>query len=365
MRDGPDPAVLATSAEWRVVVSSWQGDDLRAEALPVVSGTWSADATQQVPEQLTITVPTGAYAEWIPGTDTTHPLARYGQVLDVSIIVSSADGQRTWETQIGRAGIQGWSAADPGDVSVEAVGVLQRVADDRLPEPTSPSVGSTFFSEFRRLLSGGIPVDLDPAVIDRVVPGDFVWQEDRLSALYDLADAWPVQIHVDPDGALRLTAPLSPVVPAAVMTFKDGEGGTIVSAPRSDTRADVYNAVVARANTSEPNLPTVQAHAQLTSGPMSVDGPYGPVRRFYSSPLLDSYEQCVAAANSVLLTSVLPSRTVVVTHAADPRVELYDPVRAIRDGVIYDGYVVAYSLPLTVADGEATTTIGIGAVVTQ
>jgi hypothetical protein len=588
--NGPTTSVLATSARWGVEVASWQGEDLRAAAIPVASGTWSVDSTRQVPESLTLTVPPGSLDEWVPGADMEHPLARYGQELDVTIVVTSADGLETWETAIGRAEIQEWTAGDPGDVEVSAVGILQRVADDRFPEPTSPSSGSTFVSEFRRLMTAGIPIEIDPGLIDRVVPEDFVWQEDRLSALYDLADAWPALIRVDSDGGVRLTptlpsvtaltadlpaghddvigppytllrtnwaknpratntagtiwayqngtgevstgafitnaldgpvfgltsyrrsttttaktggssgiytrsatagpipggkagdvlraslyvrpsvtrdialsmtpklaaansgnartgtyitcpggkwtrlselittsaayddvqiwgvlpsgmpipvggtldatgaqleissAPAGPffdgetpdtgvtlydwvgavnasqstlsrasvIERAVVLTFTDGVAGTVVSAPRSDTRAESYNAVVARATSSDANLPAIQAHAQVLSGPMAVTGPYGPVRRFYSSPLLETYAQCVDAAKSLLVTSVLPSRTIVITHAADPRIELYDPVRAIRDGVAYDGYVIAYTLPLTVGDGEATTTIGIG-----
>lgn len=358
MREGPDASVLATAARWGVRVASWQGPDLRAEDIPVAAGVWDVSASRQVPELLDLTVPAGSRGEWIPGADPEHPLARYGQTLDVTVVVADAAGRREWEVPLGRAVIQDWSAPDPGDVEVKASGVLQRVADDRLPSPESPDSTATLISEFRRLITPGIPVEV--LVDDRAAPQSFTWDEDRLGALYDIADSLPATLKVTAEGGVLLDAPLPATVPAPVITWTDGEGGTVVSAPRSDTRTDAYNAVVARGQASDPDAAAVQAEAQVTEGPMAVGGPYGPVRRFYASPLLTTTGQCLAAAQSILATSVVPSRTVTVTCASDPRVELWDPVAAVRDGVTYHGWVVAYRLPLTVAGGPMTVQIGIG-----
>lgn len=359
MRSGPDAAVLASAASWGCRVASWQGTTLRAAQVPVVGGTWVADATRQVPDRLTLTVARGARDEWVPGEDTTHPLARYGQELDVTVVVGDASGRRTWDVPIGRAPIQDWTAPDPGDVVVEAAGVLQRVADDRLPRPESPLPGATLGSEFRRLMTPGIPVRI-VGLADRPAASSFAWDEDRLAALYDLADAWPASLSVTPQGGVLLGPPTPATFPGPVLTWTDGEGGTVVSAPRSDTRDGAYNAVVARGTSTAPDAEQVSYEARVTSGPMAVTGPYGPVRRFFASPLLTTVGQCQAAATSILASSVRPSRTVTVTCASDPRVELWDPVRAVRDGRVYDGWVVGYRLPLSVADGDMTVTIGIG-----
>lgn len=359
MRSGAPSSVLASSAQWDVQVASWQGTSLRAASVPIVSGVWSADASRQVPDSLDLRVPRGAVDEWVPGADTSHPLARYGQTLTATVVVTDVTGQSSWRTQVGQAVIQEWSADDPGDVQVTAAGVLQRVADDRLPAPTSPAAGATLAGEFRRLISGGIPVEI-AGLTDRAAASSFTWDEDRLAALYDIADAWPALLAVTARGGVRLSAPLPATFPGPVLTWTDGEGGTVVSAPRSDTRDDAYNAVVARGSSASTTAAMISAEVKVTSGPMATTGPYGVVRRFYSSPLLTTTGQAELAAQSILATAMRPSRTVTVTCAPDPRVELHDPVRAVRGGQTFDGWVVAYRLPLTVRDGDMSVTIGLG-----
>lgn len=364
MREGPPDHVLASAASWLVLVQSSLGDAVLAEAVPVAGGVWAVDGTGQVPEAIQgLIVPASDRGySWIPGDDAAHPLARYGQVLDLAVRIGSAGGRFTWDVPLGRAFIQSWSASDPGVVTVEAAGPLQLAADDRLPTPTAPATGGTLASEFRRLMPAGIPVDISPGLIDRPCPASFYWEEDRLAALYDIADAWPAQLTVTADGGVALLPPLPEVFPGALLTFTDGEGGTTVSAAREDTRDGAYNAVVARAEPedAEETAPVIQAEARVETGPM-VPATYGVVRRFYASPALTTAAQCESAARSILAEAVRPARSVEVTCVPDPRIELYDPVAVVRDGVKHEGWVTAYTLPLTVSGGDMSITVALGA----
>lgn len=358
MRAGPPSHVLAQSVSWRARVSSWRGTSLLAAQVPVSAGYLEVSATRQVPERLVLSVPpVSDGTSWVPDSPA-HPLARFGQRLRAQIEVT-APGVGSWLVPVAAAAIQSSTAPDPGDVRVTAFGVLQVAVDDRLPSPTSPRPGGTFASEFRRLTPAGIPVQIDTDLIDRPCPRSFVWESERIDALYALADAWPAQVRMSATGGVRLSAPIPSVMPAPVLTWTDGEGGTLVSAPREDTRADSYNAVVARGVSDDPAVAPVQGEARVLAGPMAATGPYGVVRRFYASPLLTTITQCRSAAQTILERVSRPARTVTVTCASDPRVELHDPVRAIRDGQVYDGWVVGFRLPLTVGDGDMTVTIGL------
>lgn len=360
MRAGPDAVVLATSAGWRPRVSSWLNGALLADDVPVVDGRVSWASGQQVPERLSLTVPRFSPGwDWLPGVDTEHPLARFGQELWVDLVVT-ASRSREWVTRLGRFRVQSWeSVDDDGAVQVECVGVLQRAADDRLPTPTAPAVLATFESEFRRLMPGGIPVVVDAAVVDRAVPTSFAWDEDRLAALYEIADAWPARVLTDADGVVQVLPPLGEV-PDVVLTLTDGEGGVVMAAPQEDTRDGAYNAVVARAaDTDGVDRSGVWAEAQVTTGPFAVSR-YGVVRRFFASPLITTTSQALASARTILADAQRPSRTIRVQMPPDPRPEIGDGVSVTRGGVTRDGWVMGVEMPLVQGPSPAPMVLTVG-----
>jgi hypothetical protein len=403
VRSGPPAEVLAGKYGWAPRVSAWKGTTLLAAEVPVVSGRYSADAEQEVPERVTLTVPEWASTSehpggfsWVPdGPD--HPLGHYGQTVQVDVVVRSSLTGQEWVTRLGRFQVQDWDHDDlSGAVQVECVGLLQRVLDARFRVPESPRPSSTFVSEFRRLMVPGVPVAIDGALVDRPVPRSFQWPEDRLAALYELVDAWPARLRVDEQGTARLLPPL-PETPIPLLTLTDGERGTVVGAPRSGGRDGVYNVVVARSSqTDDPAKAPLQAVRQVISGPL-MPAVYGEVVRFWSSPLAVTTRQLDASAATLLANSIRPAVQQRVTLAHDPRVELDDPVELVRgattgistkttttgfgtqpfgtstfgegstststvpaeDLEITRGWVVGYDLPLTVGDGAMSVTVGV------
>ena len=332
MRAGAPDEVLSGSAGWEPRVWSWLGPRLLG-AVPVVRGSLAVDVTAAVPQRLTLTAPRYAdEIDWYPGDDPEHPLARYGQELQVSIVVSSplvdpSEGTSEWETRLGRFLITSWEEAEDGSIRVEAVGRLRRLADDQLTAPTQPAPGATLASEARRLMPPGVAVAIDPALVDRPCPSGMSWSADRLSALQEIADAWPARLRTDEWGQVVLAAPL-PDIPTPVLTLTTGERGTVVHALRSDTRAGSYNEVVA--TSSAPGADGVSAVAQVTSGPMAVTGEYGAVTKRWASPLIETEPQAQASARTILDRSVLPTRRLPVTCAPDPRIDIDDPLRVLH-----------------------------------
>lgn len=364
MRPGPPDEVLSGTPLYSCRVSSWLGGELLAAQIPVESGRVTAKADQDVPEKLTLTVPRFAAAveggdsfDWRPGTNTRAPLARFGQQLDVTIIITSVATGDVWETRIGRYQISDWKDDDSGTVTVTAEGLLARPRDDKLTTVTSPT--GTLKSEVRRLLPAGMGVSFDPALVDRACPSSMSWSEDRLGALKEIASAWPALLRTDEWGQVQFKAPL-PATPTPVLTLTDGQGGTLVSAPRSDTRKDAFNVVVATSSAS--NRADVFGVAQVTSGPMSVNGPYGRVVKRWSSPLLDNASTAAASAQTMLDNSTRPAQSVPVTIAPDPRIDLDDPVQIRRgtDWVLW-GWVTGYDIPLTAEGGTMRIDVGVAA----
>lgn len=356
MKAGLPTNVLAAGASYEVRAVSLLGAEVLATQVPLSGGSITLDSTSDTIESGTAAVPVWADGRvWIPGADPRHPLGRYGQQLVLTAVMTA--GHLSASTPLGAFKIQDWGE-DEGDVTVQIDGPLKSVQEARLTTPTAPRKDGTFVSELRRLMIPGIPLEVDAALTDRACPASFTWDEDRLSAIYDLVDAWPARMAPDGYGGMTIVPDLPSSTPTPVITFKDNaDDGTLVSAPRSDSREGIYNHVVARAQSDEADAPIVQGEAKITSGPYSVNGPYGDVPRFYSSPALETVAQCESAAASLLTTSLLRSRTVTVTTPVDPRIELFDPVRVVRDGATMIGYVLALTIPLV--KGDMSLTVGI------
>lgn len=364
MRLGPEDDVLVDAAGWSCLISSWRDGEVLAETVPVTGGKLSANVTLQVPGSLTFDVPRFEGRDWYPGDDPNHPLARFGQEVTVDIVVSSA--KRTgedadYQIRVGVFIIQSWALDDrAGTVQVNAVGRLQGVAEARLTSPLAPRPNGTLASEFERLLPDGFSVDIHPDLVDRRCPQSMEWAEDRLGALYEIADAWPARLRTDEWGQLVLLPPL-PETAAPIVSLADGEGGTVVQVNRTDTRDQAYNVVVARSSaTDEPDKAPIQAIATQLSGPMRADGPYGQVVKFWSSPLVSTVRQAQNAANTMLKSSLRPSTALPVSIVPDPRLDLDDPVEVLRDGERHWGYITGYELPLTANDGDMRIDVGAG-----
>jgi hypothetical protein len=233
LRPGPPTEVLAGAPRWTSRVSSWRGGRLLAADVPKISGRITARADDEVPETITLTVPRLAapadgedWFDWSPGSDPLHPLARFGQQLDVTIIVESEITGQVWETRVGRFLIKEWDDDDAGLITVKGEGLLALPRDDKLSAPLSP-VG-TFMSEARRLAPAGMGVSFAPGLVDRPCPPSMSWADGRLDALREIAAAWPALLRTDEWGQITFTLPL-PAVATPELTIRDGGTGRLVA----------------------------------------------------------------------------------------------------------------------------------------
>ncbi|OJV76512.1 MAG: hypothetical protein BGO37_10670 [Cellulomonas sp. 73-92] len=351
--------VLAGAPRWGCKISSWLGSTFLRD-VPIVSGKLTSKTTTDVLHTLSITVRRFDHGfDWRPGSDPLHPLARYGQELDVSVLVGSAVSDQVWTVRKARVLITDWDDDDNGNVVVTGESRLRRIKDDRPAVPLVPATGGTLASEALRILPPGMGLAVDATLADRAVPSTMVWGTDRLAALQDIATAWPALLRVDTWGQIVMAAPL-PQVPTPVLTLTDGKGGTVVAVPRSDTRSGSANRIVARSSAS--GAEDVQAVAEQATGPMAVTGPYGAVTTEWSSPLLGNVAQAQAAAATMLARSLVSAAILPVVHAPDPRLELDDPVAVVRRGEPLWGWVTGTELPLTVSDigSGQRTDVGVG-----
>ena len=347
-------AGLPGALRWQPVVTSWAADgSLLADNIPVSRGSITVDMTTDTLRSLSLVVPRSLGFEWSPRGNPAHPLACCGQRLDVAVIVSIDSIGKSWRIQQGRFLITSWEDTI-STVTVTGTGLLQLAKDSTVATVMQPAAGDTFGSFARRICPAGLAVEIDPGLVDRAVPGSAVSNAGRLDALTELAAAWP-SVLLDNDYGQALYVPPLPDIPVPVLSFTDGQRGTVVTAPSLDQRDGRYNMV--RARSSAAGFENVYAEASQTSGPYSV-ATYGQVVQEYSTPLCTTVTQLTACAKSVLSRSVVTPQPVTVTAASNPLVQVADPVSVNYDGVTVTGYVTACTMPLTYADGDMTLTVG-------
>lgn len=358
------PADLLSSAYTVAArVESWLGSEYLG-AVPVEDGSVSWDAGQQVQGSLSLSVPrVGAagdedWRDWDP-TDPTHPLACFGQVLHVSLTIGSLISSAWWTVPLGRFLI---TSVEPGPSTVRVTGksLLQRLEEDRLTEPMAPDPAGSMASELRRLVGSRMGLIIDPALRDYPCPS-MTWGESRIDAVYEIARSWPAVVREGGDGILYVSPPTPDPTSRPELRLSDGAEGTVVGVAASVSRDKIYNRVVARGQeSSDEGSPSFQAIADQMTGPMRVDGPYGVVPRFFSSPLITSVAQAKSTAEAMLADAVRKKVTVPVEHAPDPRIRLdahveveTRPVEGTPGRTVW-GVVSAYEVPLTYRGTQKT-----------
>ena len=357
------PADLLSSAYTvAATVESWLGSEYLG-AVPVEDGSVSWDASQQVQGTLSLSVPRAGAAgdedwrDWDP-TDPTHPLACFGQVLHVSMTIGSLISSAWWTVPLGRFLI---TSVEPGPSTVRVTGksLLQRLEEDRLTEPMAPDPAGSMASELRRLIGSRMGLIIDPALRDYPCPS-MTWGESRIDAVYEIARSWPAVVREGGDGILYVSPPTPDPTSRPDLRLSDGDEGTVVGVAASVSRDKIYNRVVARGQSSDEGSPSFQAVADQLSGPMRVDGPYGVVPRFFSSPLITSTAQAKSTAEAMLADAVRKKIKVPVEHAPDPRIRLdahveveTRPVEGALGRTVW-GVVAAYEVPLTYRGTQKT-----------
>lgn len=149
----------------------------------------------------------------------------------------------------------------------------------------------------------------------------------RINFVKDLVQSYGKIAYFDYAG--RFVVKDSPDITSdSVFTINQGQNGILVSMKRALSRDGVYNGVVA---SGEPvgEQPPVQGlvHDDVTSSPTRWGGPFGKVPRFFSSSFLQTVDQCLSAARSLLVQVTGVPYTVSLGSVPNPALEGYDIVR--------------------------------------
>lgn len=290
-------AIIASrSYKYYVRASSWLGDQLLHDDVPIASGSEETDRSLTVPDRVTLGVPRRKDGfDWSPIGDE-HPLAANGQQLHIELGVGLDSNRVDW---VGR----GWfviqdSEASGDQVDVTCVGRLSFIDEARLISPYQPT--GTIADTLRGLVEPGLYVFIDPLLTDRSVPTGINYDEDRLGAVLELLDAWPAAAYVNSWGFYNVQPAGFLEAADAALSLTNGVGGTVIQATAATTRDGGFDCVVARGTATDGGQ--VQGVAYNLDGPKSFGGTFNPlpVPYFFASPLLTTVDQCNDAAATVL-----------------------------------------------------------------
>lgn len=329
--------------QWGADVQSWRGGAAGGIDIPIIEGSVEADDTAGlVREKLTVTVP----RDYAPDARLA-PLAGYGQRLRVRARIGHPGGAETL-VPLGWYRIELDQPIGASTYTVNGYDLMTLVQRARFIGPTSTRAVTEFDGTnevtasgmLRRLMSHIVPVTIDAAVNPGPVletrqdiePIMFI--RERIDAVQKVLDAWPAQLRLNADGTGRVTAvpDMDTATGFPVLTFTDGEAGTVVAAEPEHPDREGFNACVAIGTAYNDNR-DIWAMRTVNTGPMTwSDDPaqavYGNTPGYLESDLIKTTASADKAASAMLkrwITEQAPVWT--ITCAPDPRPELGDVVR--------------------------------------
>lgn len=322
-------------------------DGLRPEwvddGLPVEAGSVSVDLASAVRRQLSITMADPA----LNPKDASSPLAPYGTELFVQRGITFPNGQTEY-CPVGRFRIDDEEHETTGTAQITAPDRARAVAEARFIEPRQSLNGSSIVDEIRLLIGEVLStVTVADLTGSTAITPRSVWEEDRWSAISELAEAIGAEVAFSPlgDAVIR---PVPTVDNPPVWTINAGATGVLIADVRRMSREGVYNGVMARSARSDDSPPTwALVTDDNPSSPTWWDGPFGHVPYLYESPLLTSEEQAREAATAILAQRRAVTRQCTLAIVPNPALEVGDVVDiAFSDNTTERHLITKLSIPL-------------------
>lgn len=279
-------------------------------------------------------------------------LAPYGNIIRATRGIEFADGTHfSWTVFIGR--IQEATLGEDGTCSVSCADFSADVVEVKFLDPENSQTGLSLANEVTRLISDAVPLATFGPFDTFFVPVQpLTWQFDRAQALDELATSVGAFWYALADGSFVLrkypwTVPAVPVV-----TYVDGEGGSVVASSATRSREDVFNSLTVTGERLNGDAP-VYATAQDDNpdSPTFIGGPFGRRHQLLrlQTPASQGAAQGAASDNLKRLTALVDSWRWTMT--ADAALELGDTVALnVREQTGIIQVVSGFSLPLAVSE---------------
>lgn len=329
----------------RVDVLDGSGN-LVLEDLVFLDGSVSATLTSRVARECEIVLDETFYP-YAP----TDPLAPYGNMIRATRGIEFATGvQYSWTVFIGR--IQQTTLNDDGTCSVQASDLSADVVENLFLFPHNSQTGSDVTSEVFRLISDALPsATFGPSDTFSVPVQALAWQLDRGQALDELGDSVGAFWYPLADGRFVLRRYAWTVPGPPIVTYADGDGGSVFSSSASRSREGVYNSLTVTGERLNGDMPVyATAFDDNPASPTYTLGNFGRRHQLLrlQTPATQNAAQGAASDNLKRLTALVDAWSWDMTP--DAALELGDIVSLnVRGRSDIIQVVSAFTLPLSVS----------------
>lgn len=331
-------------------------DEVAVANLPIAGGSVKVDASSDIRYTCSVTV---ADIRYLPRL-VTDPLAPYGNILRLRRGLSFTNGA-VERVPVGVFVIdQVGGDLDIGPITVTGKGLESILQANRLTESYSTAGAISHVDAITDLVTEVMPT----AVIDSSgVTGDQatatkVWDvdSDRWAACRELARAIGAEVFFDAEGMLVIRdLPPAPADATPVWEVAAGDGGSMVAAEVTVSRAGLYNGVRCQSDGNAVDNTAPVSDQVVDMDPLSPTrwgGPLGKLLKIIKSPLYKDVPQCTAAATRLLPLVLGPNRRIALKTVPNPALEAGDCIRVVYDVGPPELHIVqSLSIPLA-AGGE-------------
>lgn len=344
---------LRVAHDVATTVEVWSGGTLQ-QTINVDGGTVTVDENSKIRRTLSLSCTDIG----LDPSDALDLLSPFGSELHVYNGITFASG----DTELLPCGVfpitQSTRQSIMSSLSISAADYSQTLDDDRFPVPWNTPAGSAIVDEVARIVNDVYPsVEVYDLAGLSLVTSKATFTGSRLDAVESLVSAAGAEFVFDQYGR-GVIRPIQTVdgSPSVWVVTANATTADLLDVETGLDAQGVYNAVVATSSNGGDN--PVSAIVYQTSGDLAWrTGLKRP--RFYSSPFLNTYDQCVSAATSILARSATYARTVNPTALPNPTLDVGDLVDVyLPDGTYEQRVISRIALPLSPNPMQLGTRVG-------
>ena len=325
----------------------------RAGELIFFSGSVSATLSSRVARTLNFTVHESLYPV-NPG----DLLAPYGNFIRAYAGVLLGDGNNKYVWQVFEGRIQDTSLDSAGTVTVACSDRAADVIDNGFTVPQNSSVGVLAAEQIRQLITDGFPGATFGTfdTFGQTMP-QLTWESDRGSALDEIAQSLGAFWYPLANADFVLRKIPWTVAGTPVVTFADGDNGSVAGYRVTRSRSEVYNIVTVTGERSDGTAPVyATARDTNTASPTYYLGDFGQRTRNVHLQTPATQGAVQGTANDLLRSTKALTESWEISTVPDASLELGDVVDlavAGRTGIVQ--VVSGFQLPLDNAGAMSIT----------
>lgn len=331
------------------------GGVLSGEQGYVVNGSVTMDRRRAVRRTCSLTVanPDGVWTPEMPGD-----FFYYGAAIRIERGIYLGESIE-WVT-LGEFLIDGPvidRSARGATLQVQGQDRLKKAATSKFTTPTTYTSGSTVRSVIDDLSQdagmGSTRQRFDDAGKTLGADRVFDQQEDRLSAMTEVAHDFGLELFVDADSVLVLQ-PEQPLASLPVVwSFVEGDDAVVLGITKGFNDQRLYNHVVVIGESADQSPVKGEALDTNPASPTYVNGPFGDRTYFYKSAMITTVAQANAVAAHMLPDLALIEEEISLPIVVNPALEAGDKIEIIEPVSKTDSYYQIDSITIPLGQGQS------------